>query len=121
MTVRSKNIDDYVDKTEARIREVDKREGDLLIRENQLADAMSQMIEEKKANQKILDDTMALKKDLTRQQNDLARQIEILDSSKIEMEEKSKALKEQVRLNELRIRQNQEKLDTLKQLRENKA
>lgn len=59
------------------------------------------------------------KTDLTRQQNDLARQIEILDNSKAEMEEKAKSLKEQEKLIEIKKRQNDEKLARLEELRKN--
>ena len=70
-----------------------------------------------RSNQAILDEIKAKQVDLTRQQNDLARQIEILDNLKNENDEQLKSLKEQQRLIEMKQRQNQEKIDKLNELR----
>ena len=116
---RSKTLDEYAAKIEAQQTTAEQTKLDNAAKEQELLSLQDSIVTEKSLNQKILDEIKAHQADLTRQQNDLARQIEISDNSKAEVEEKTKAMKEQCRLNDLKIRQNEERIATLKQLREN--
>jgi hypothetical protein len=117
INVRNKTLDDYSIKIETQQKATEQEKAEILGKEKDLVIIKAEIEATKVVNQKILDEIIMRKADLTKQQKDLARQIEILDNSKTENDEKTKALKEQQRLIELKIRQNEEKIATLKTLR----
>ena len=110
---------------------LDALEAKLGLLEKALADEKSKVLDEKNniivlkrkveevkvSNQAILEETNMCKEELAIKKNGLNRQMEVFDNSKAENEETIKSLKEQQRLVELRIKQNDEKITTIKQLR----
>ena len=114
---RKANLDAQEAKLELSQKALADKESALVVRETELLAIKQDLDNVRIENSKVLGDTILRKVDLTRQQNDLARQIEIFDNSKAENDEAMKSLKEQQRMVEMKTRQNQEKIDKLEELR----
>lgn len=113
-------INEKWQKIEVILAHIEDRECQLL-EKSKVVESLKLLIDqEKEANKKILTETVERKTDLTRQQNDLARQIDLLDKNKAELDEKVKTIKEKEKLINLKLRQNDEKIATIKQLRGDK-
>jgi hypothetical protein len=117
LEARKLNLDEQELKLEALKKALASEREELLEKEDVLIAIKRETESITKKNHALLEEAKMRKDDLTRQQNDLARQIEIFDNSKVENEEAMKSLKEQQRLVEMKMRQNDEKVAKLNELR----
>lgn len=115
--VRQVNLDEGADKLVAKKALLDSEIAELSEKQKILQATKEEVEIIKIENQKALDEIRNLKAALTIQQNDLDRQIQLYDNVKADADDKMKTVKEKERLIELKMRQNDEKIATLKQLR----
>jgi hypothetical protein len=89
----------------------------ILAKEGRLQVTKAEIEAIEKHNKALLEEAILRKNDLVNQQKSLAREIELLDNAKAEGDEQMKTLKEKERLIDMKLRQNEEKLATIKTLR----
>lgn len=90
---------------------------DIVLKEQELLKIKADTEAIEKHNQALLEEAILRKNELTKQQKGLTREIELLDNAKAENDEGMKTLKEKERLIDMKLRQNEEKLATIKKLR----
>ena len=117
LETRKSNLDALEAKLSLLEKTLAEQKDSILFREKELLVIKAETDSTAKRNQALLEEAIMRKSELVNQQKSLAREVEILDNAKAENDEMVKTLKEKERIIDLKLRQNQEKLDTIKKLR----